>query len=471
MMNRGVPRTGTSLDETSLAGIETESDDPRLGNFPFFRFPSSVSVWCLYAVSLGAFAVFVYGQAAHGVFEPIIDLIQKGRHADALLYPAVLWTLMGMVFLIFRTCMWVKYRPFPAVSYNDAPVLTVVIPAYNEGAMVLKAIESVACANYPRDRLEIFVIDDGSTDDTWSFIRRAAERYPDLVSTMRQATNRGKREALAMGFARARGDLIVTIDSDSVIEPGALLALAGPFRDERVGAVAGKVSVYNLHQGLIPRMLQVRYALSFDLLRTVESAYKNVFCCPGALTAYRAAAVRGVLEAWRQQTFLGARCTFGEDRALTNFLFAAGYNTVYQQSAVVHTVVPTTYKKLCKMYLRWDRSYVREELRFARVIGKRPLRIAAIALFDRVVTNLRYPVGYASLGLLLFHGMEHPVMLLRMLMAVGLMSLLNMFYYLWRERSSDFFYGVLYSYFSLIALTWIFPYALMTVRARSWLTR
>jgi hyaluronan synthase len=58
-----------------------------------------------------------------------------------------------------------------------------------------------------------------------------------------------------------------------------------------------------------------------------------------------------------------------------------------------------------------------------------------------------------------------------MLTAVGLMSLLNMFYYLWREQSADFFYGVLYSYFSLFALTWIFPYAVITVRARSWLTR
>ncbi|HTN71538.1 MAG TPA: glycosyltransferase [Methylomirabilota bacterium] len=448
-----------------------ESKQTGAADLPIPRVPHNVGVWLFYAVSLGAFAFFVYGQAVHGVFEPIVDLIQKRQHLDVLFYPAVLWTLMGTVFLIFRTCMWAKYRPFPATSYKDAPSLTVVIPAYNEGAMVLKSIESVACADYPQDRLEILVVDDGSTDDTWSFICRAAHRYPNLVITIRHTKNQGKREALAKGFARARGDIIVTIDSDSVIEPAALLALAGPFRNERVGAVAGKVSVYNLHQGLIPRMLQVRYALSFDLLRTVESAYENVFCCPGALTAYRAAAVHRVLDAWRQQIFLGVRCTFGEDRALTNFLFAAGYNSVYQRSAVVHTLVPTTYKKLCKMYLRWDRSYVREELRFARVIGKRPFRIAAIALFDRVVTNLRYPVGYVSLSLLLFHGIEHPLMFLRMLTAVGFMSLLNMFYYLWREHSSDFFYGVLYSYFSLFALTWIFPYAVITVRARSWLTR
>jgi len=455
----------------SIPGIETEREQTRVNELPTPELAQKLGVWVFYAASLGAFALFVYGQATHGVFEPIVDLIQKRQHVDALYYPAVLWTLMGTVFLIFRTCMWVKYRPFLSVSYNEAPPLTVVIPAYNEGAMVFKSIESVARADYPQGRLEILVVDDGSSDDTWNFICRAANQYPDLVTKIRHTKNLGKREALAKGFARARGEIIVTIDSDSVVEREALLALAGPFRDEHVGAVAGKVSVYNLGQGLIPRMLNVRYALSFDLLRTVESAYENVFCCPGALTAYRAAAVRRVLDAWRQQTFLGVRCTFGEDRALTNFLFAAGYNAVYQRSAVVHTLVPTTYKKLCKMYLRWDRSYVREELRFVQLIGKRPLRIALIALFDRLVTNLRYPLGYASLGLLLFHGVEHPLMFLRMLTAVGFMSLLNMFYYLWREQSTDFLYGVLYSYFSLFALTWIFPYAVVTVRARSWLTR
>ncbi|HEY7163738.1 MAG TPA: hypothetical protein VIB79_04195 [Candidatus Binatia bacterium] len=112
---------------------------------------------------------------------------------------------------------------------------------------------------------------------------------------------------------------------------------------------------------------------------------------------------------------------------------------MYQRSAVVRTVVPVTYKKLCKMYMRWDRSYVREELRFARLVRKRPLRIAAIAVFDRVVTNLRYAVGYASIALLCFHGIEHPLMFVRMMTAVGFMSLLNMFYYLYHEHSADSF--------------------------------
>src|SRR5438067_6446516 len=132
--------------------------------------------------------------------------------------------------------------------------MTVIVPAYNEGSMVMQAIESAAAADYPRDRLRIIAVDDGSTDDTWQHIQRAAARHPGLVTVIRFSGNRGKRAALEAGFRRASGDVVVTIDSDSVIDRGSLLALAGAFRNPRVGAVAGKVSVYN-RSGLLPRML------------------------------------------------------------------------------------------------------------------------------------------------------------------------------------------------------------------------
>jgi hyaluronan synthase len=433
------------------------------------REPKDIWAWLLYGAILAGLG-FVYYYNISGVGRRVIGLLGEHRSLGLLIYPSALWVVMGLALITFRTIVWMFYRPFPSASFTAAPPLTVVIPAYNEGAMVLTAIRSVAQANYPRDRLEILVIDDGSRDDTWRYICEAAAAYPGLVTALRHERNRGKRAALALGFERARGDILVTLDSDSVIEPDALLALAGPFRDRRIGAVAGKVLVYN-RRGLIPRMLHVRFILSFDLLRSVESAYRNVFCCPGALTGLRASAVRGVLGRWKKQRFLGRECTFGEDRALTNYLLEAGYDTVYQRSAVVRTVVPQVYSKLCKMFIRWDRSYVREELRFARIVWKRPLRTRFIALYDRCVTNLRFPIQYASLILLLDLVGHQPHVLVRMLAGTALVSLVNMVYYLRSERSFDFFYGVFYTYFYLFTLFWIFPYALLTVRARSWLTR
>jgi hyaluronan synthase len=405
------------------------------------------------------------------LFDHWVEMARQGQWSSLFFRPTILWVSMGLFLLAFRTSLWLRYRPAPAATADDAPFLTVIIPAYNEGRMVEKSIESVARADYPRDRLQVIAVDDGSRDDTWTWIERAARRHPDLVITVRFEANRGKRAALAEGFRRARGEIIVTLDSDSVVERGALLAMAGPFRDPRVGAVAGKVSVYNRYEGLLPRMLHVRFTLSFDFLRSAQSTHGSVYCCPGALAAYRTSVVREVLERWEHQRFLGVPCTYGEDRALTNSILEAGYDTVYQKSAVVHTVVPDTYAKLCRMYLRWDRSYVREEIRFARIVWKRPRLSRAIALFDSTVTNLRFPVAYTSLALFVCYSIQDPMTVVRMLMGIAVVSTFYMLYFLKSERSWEWIYGVLYAYFSFLTLLWIFPYAALTMRARSWMTR
>ena len=423
------------------------------------------------AAIFASILALAYAALATPLLQPLVDVARRQHWTMLWVRPTVIWITMGMLLLLLRTVLWLLYRPFAAIRAKEAPALTVIIPAYNEGKRVEHAIASVAAAHYPRGRLQIIAVDDGSSDDTWHHIQNAALRLSGLVTAIRLPANLGKRGALAEGFRRATGEIIVTVDSDSVIERGALLAIAGPFRDPRVGAVAGKVAVHNRRAGLIPRMLHVRFILSFDYLRSAQSVFRTVYCCPGALAAYRASVVRQVLPAWERQQFLGARCTYGEDRALTNDILARGYDTVYQRSAVVHTIVPETYSKLCRMFLRWDRSYIREELRFARIVWKRPLFSRVLALYESTITNLRYPVGYASMVLWSVNALVDPASLIRMLLAIMVVSLVYVLYYLRSERSWDFVFGILYAYFSFFALTWIFPYAALTVRARGWLTR
>jgi hyaluronan synthase len=418
--------------------------------------------------SIGLLAYAALGTA---LLQPLVDVARREHWSMLWVRPTIIWVSMGILLLLMRTVLWLVYRPFKPVSEEGAPALTVVIPAYNEGAMVEETIASVASAAYPHDRLQIIAIDDGSTDDTWHHIRHAELRFPGVVTALRLPVNHGKRGALAEGFRRATGEVIVTVDSDSVIERGALLAIAGPFRDPRVGAVAGKVAVHNRRSGLIPRMLHVRFILSFDYLRSAQSVFRTVYCCPGALAAYRAAVVRRVLPAWERQRFLGTQCTYGEDRALTNDILASGYDTLYQRTAVVHTVVPETYFKLCRMFLRWDRSYIREELRYARIVWSRPLGSRILSFYESTITNLRFPVGYVSIALWVANAVKDPGSVVRMLLAIMVVSLVYVLYYLRSERSWDFVFGILYAYFSFFALTWIFPYAALTVRARGWLTR
>lgn len=453
--------TGTEL--RPIAAEETHGSAVKTLRDPWY--------WFIYLAILGGIVALISAHL-HGVFlRPIVQAAEHHHWARLLIIPSMLWIIMGTLLLLFRTLVWMAYRPFPSATFDSSPPLTVIIPAYNEGPMVRKSIESVVKAVYPHDRLEIFVVDDGSRDDTWTYIEQAAKQWPEIVRPIRFEKNQGKRAALAAGFKAARGEVIVTIDSDSALEPRSLLAIVGPFRDSKVGAVAGKVGAYNRRQGLLPRMLHVRYILSFDVLRAVESSYGTVYCCPGALTAYRASIVHEVLDRWLKQTFLGAECTYGEDRALTNWILSRGYSTVYQRSAVVDTMVPTRYLSMCKMFLRWDRSYVREEIRFMGIVWKRPPLCASLAIWDRFVTNLRYPVSYASLVLLGTLTWEHPLMFPRFLVAVGIVGLFYSLYFLRSERSIDFLWAVIFSYFSFFTMFWIFPYAVVTVRARSWLTR
>jgi hyaluronan synthase len=433
--------------------------------------PADVFDALLIIAIFAGMGVLAWAAVATRVLAPLFEIAGRGDWHELWLRPLAIWIGMGLVLMLGRTVFWLCYRPFSAVSAGEAPMLTVIIPAYNEGAMVEVAIRSVAAADYPRERLEIIAVDDGSTDDTWRYISRAAQRFPGLVSAVRLERNQGKRAALAEGFRRAQGDIVVTVDSDSEIERQTLAAIAGPFRDPRVGAVAGKVAVHNRRAGLIPRMLHVRFVLSFDFLRSAQSFFRTVYCCPGALAAYRMTVVRQVLPQWEHQRFLGTECTYGEDRAMTNWILAAGYDTVYQRSAVVRTLVPETYTRLCRMYLRWDRSYIREELHFARVVWKRPPLWRALAMYESTVTNLRFPVAYLSIALLLAHAVRDPASILRMLVAIMVVSLVYVLYYLRSERSWDFVFGILYAYFSFFALTWIFPYAALTLRARGWLTR
>ena len=350
-------------------------------------------------------------------------------------------------------------------------MLTVIIPAFNEGSMVSKTIESCANCDYPKDRLEIIAVDDGSKDDTWSHISATANLYPNLVKPLRFTVNQGKRAALVAGFELARGEIVVTIDSDSIIDRSALLEIASPFRDPKIGAVGGKVAVLNRYAGIIPRMLHVRFVLSFDFLRSAQSVYRTVHCCPGALSAYRASVLKLIVPGWSNQKFLGQFCTIGEDRALTNDVLNAGFDTVYQRTAVVHTVVPDTYNKLCRMYLRWDRSYIREELRLAKIVWKRPVHSLILTVMESTLTNLRYFVGYAVIAVVISISLHDSWAAVRFLESIGIAGLFYALYFVRSERSWEFGWGVLYAYFSMFSLFWIFPFALLTVRSRSWLTR
>lgn len=382
--------------------------------------------------------------------------------------------LVNVAILLWRIVLFFKYRPAPACPERALPRCTVIVPAYNEGEQVFLTLRSLVQSRYPNEKLQIIAVDDGSNDDTWQWICRAEKAFPRRITPIRLPENKGKRHALYAGFQQSRGEVIITVDSDSVVESNTLWSIASPFvQDPRVGAVAGNVRVLNRSKGLIPRMLEVMFMYSFDFIRAGQSMVNAVLCTPGALSAYRAHVVMRVLPAWIKQTFRGRPANIGEDRAMTNLILREGYHTLFQQDAVVYTNVPVRYKMLCKMFLRWARSNIRETLvmstfafrtfREGSMLGARINLLAgwlgltkSQLLFMGTLANLfMYPTNYTF----------------QVLFGIVVSSSLMAGLYCWRQKSADGLWGYVYGIFWFAALSWITPYAILTSHKTGWLTR
>jgi hyaluronan synthase len=421
---------------------------------------------------LGAVASIAWIMLANGSLASRGVLALADRLLDSVSHPIGLIVLVQSLYTGLQAVLWTRYRPLERPQAALWPPVSVVIPAFNEGPMVERSIRSVARCDYPKDKLEIIVVDDGSRDDTIFHMQRLRREYPRLINLVRFAGNRGKRAALEAGFRAATGEVLVTIDSDSEIEPTTIHELVTPLvADAKIGAVAGQVAVLN-RDSYISRMLEVQYALCFDFGRAAQAAYRCVSCCPGALSALRRALVVPHLDEWTHQTFLGRAVNHGEDQALTNIVLRQGYDTFYQRTAVVHTLVPTTYRQLWRMFVRWDRSYVVEGLSFAKFMLTRYRennRVLPIVTF--VVSNLR--IVMISWGLIQLPALFDGDLLTSMHAAIALLvgASFTALYYLRIERSMRFVYGVLYAIFSVLLLQWTLPWAILTVRDERWGTR
>ncbi len=420
-------------------------------------------------------AALVAAFAVSGVVALMLGRLVTGAWA-----PAAGVTLAGVFALAWSTrlALWWRYRPVAATAAERArlPSLTVIVPAFNEGATVRDAIQSVLASHYPAERLRVVVVDDGSADDTWRHVSETAARYPGRAEAIRLPSNRGKRHALYEGLARCTSEVVATLDSDSRVLPDTLAQLVAPLvRDRSVAAVAGKVTARNRTENLLTRMLAVRYVLGFDFVRAYQSELRTVWCCPGALQAYRRDVITPHLEAWRDQRFLGARCTNGDDHAMTNRVLSLGHDTSYQSTAVVETIVPATYAGLCRMYVRWGRSATREGARALRFAGRRAAALgghrAPLVLLDAVLQPLTIAVKVVGLFAALAALWFDPALLMHAAGATTVFALAYCLIYLRSERSLHTFFGLLYAWFAMLALPWVQPFATLTVRRNGWMTR
>jgi hyaluronan synthase len=403
-----------------------------------------------------------------------IDLLRS--YPLGKIYTALAVGLMAinLAAFLWRVALVIKYSSVKSCTDEQLPTCTVIVPAYNEGRQVLRTLRSIASSDYPIEKLQIIAIDDGSKDDTWHWIEKATHELSGRIHTIRILKNGGKRKALYEGFKVSNGQILVTIDSDSLIEPQTLRRIASPFYfDPRVGAVAGSVRVLNRHEGIIPHMLEVSFAYSFEFIRASQSMVDTVFCTPGALAAYRRQPLMKVLDSWLNQTFFGHSANIGEDRALTNCILRNGYLVTFQSNAVVYTNVPVGYEGLCKMFLRWARSNVRETIAMGTFIFSKFRQGPALgARVNFVLSCINLIIPQLLLAGVLFCILWKPgVFLMQMMFGSALTACVPAAFYALRRHDSNALWAFAHNIFWMVGLSWITPYSLFTCHKDRWLTR
>lgn len=434
------------------------------------KFGLFVLVCTFILLFVGAYSAY-YLQADFDQFQ--LDRINSSWGFPFLVLAGVLFVFQTGVFL-YNLYLYFTYKPIESVSDELLPTCTVIVPAYNEGKLVWDTLMSLADSDFPAHKLEILAVDDGSKDDTWYWMQQAKIKLGDRLTIFQQPENKGKRHALHRGFELGMGEIFVTVDSDSIVKKDTLRNLVSPFVvDEKCGAVAGNVHVLNSKKAILPKMLNVSFVMSFEFMRSAESKLGSVLCTPGAAAAYRKTSVFACLDEWINQTFMGQPSDIGEDRAMTNMILKQGQHVLFQRNAYVLTNVPEEYTGLYKMFIRWSRSNVRENIAMAKYVFtdfRKESKFGARLLF--VNQSLKIIMAYPFMIFMFVFIAMHPILFLSStLLSILIVSTFPVLFYAKRYNLADSLWAYSYSVFYTFSLFWITPYAIVTANKRGWLTR
>ena len=227
-----------------------------------------------------------------------------------------------------------------SVHVSDVQV-SVIVPAYN-AARTLDATLASARAQTIAD-IEIIVVDDGSTDDTFAIASKAFDGNKKVVVHTKE--NGGKAEALNFGWRRAKCDIIIALDADTLFTPETISALAHRFADEKIGAVAGNAKVGN-RLNIVTKWQALEYVTSQNFDRRAFASLNCITVVPGSVGAWR----RSVLE----EAGGFSSDTLAEDQDLTIQVRKLGYHIGYEEAAIGLTEAPDSLRSLAKQRFRWS---------------------------------------------------------------------------------------------------------------------
>lgn len=235
------------------------------------------------------------------------------------------------------------------------PFVSIVIPAYNEEKVIRKTIKSCLELHYPKNKIEIIVVDDGSTDNTF----KQASKIRDKRLKVFKKKNGGKGSALNYGIEKSRGQFIASLDSDSFVSTGALKKMLGYFNYEKVMSVTPALMVYK-PRSFMQRLQYAEYSMSIFLRKTfglVDAQH----VVPGPFSIYR--------KNFFDKYGLFDEHNMTEDTEMAMRIQSNHFKIKNSMHATVHTVCPRTFKNLLTQRMRWYYGFTQNAIKYRRLFS------------------------------------------------------------------------------------------------------
>src|SRR5215472_787532 len=270
----------------------------------------------------------------------IFEVFRWLRSSIAFVFVAGILLVSGRALIIGILALIEKLRPAPHDHPQYQPDVSILIPAYNEETVIVDTVRAALASKYPK--IEVLVVNDGSNDRTADLVRANFGR--DSRVRLLMQSNHGKPSALNHGLAEATGEIVVSIDADTIVDREAVRRLVRHFAYPKVGAVAGNVKVMNRNRW-ITRWQALEYITSQNLEKRAFDLLNCIPVVPGAVGAWRTDVLRS------NGGFSGD--TVAEDTDLTLTIRRNGWKILYDEDAIGHTEVPANVDMLVRQRFRW----------------------------------------------------------------------------------------------------------------------
>lgn len=276
-------------------------------------------------------------------------------------------------------------------TQKKLPSVSVIVPVWNEEATVLKTIFSLLKLNYPKDKLSIFIVDDGSTDNTWKVIQRFAK---NKQVTLLRKENGGKHTALNYALTFIDSDLVGCLDADSFVHTEALMRIVKHFEDPEIMAITPSVKIFE-PKGILPLLQKGEYIFGI-FLRKVFAHLNAIYITPGPFSIFRRSVFRQIGD------YRKAHNT--EDMEIGMRMQKNKMRIGNAPDAFVYTVGPKTLYKLYKQRLRWVYGFLKNAIDYRDMFFKPAYGNLGVVVLPAASFSIVSSLYFFSNWLLTFFG-------------------------------------------------------------------